>query len=88
VLNQDSVAGKDIEENEKVSYTFDVKEDLLCEGELATVLKGSKNNKASGADSVVNEFLIYGEYEVINKLLKIMNMIFEKGEVPNIFRKT
>ena len=47
-----------------------------------------KNNKAPGADSVVNEFLKYGGSEVRNKLLKIMNMIFEKGEVPKDFRKT
>ena len=33
-------------------------------------------------------FLIYGGSEVRNKLLKIMNMIFEKGEVPNDFKKT
>jgi len=31
-----------------------VKEDLFCEEKLATVLKGLKNNKALGADSVVN----------------------------------
>ena len=61
---------------------------MFCEEELATVLKGLKNNKAPGADRVVNEFLKYGGSEVRNKLLKIMNMIFEKGEVPNDFRKT
>ena len=37
---------------------------------------------------MVNEFLKYGGSEVTNKLLKIMNTIFEKGEVPNDFRKT
>ena len=29
-----------------------------------------------------------GGSQVRNKLLKIMNMIFEKGEIPNDFRKT
>ena len=65
-----------------------MKEDLFSEEELATVLKGLKNNKAPGADSMINEFLKYGGPEVRNKLLKIMNMIFEKGKVPNDFRKT
>ena len=37
---------------------------------------------------MINEFLKYGESEVRNKLLKIMNMIFEKGKGPNDFRKT
>ena len=59
-----------------------MKEDLFCEKELATVLKKLEINKAPDADSVINEFLKYGDSEVI-KLLKIMNMIFEKGEVPS-----
>ena len=87
VLNQDTVAGKDIDENEKVCDTLDVKEDLFSEEELATVLKGLKNNKAPGADSMINEFLKCGGSEVRNKLLKIMNMIFEKGEVTMILGK-
>ena len=37
---------------------------------------------------MINKFLKYGGSEVRNKLLKIKNMIFEKGEVPNDFRKT
>ena len=37
---------------------------------------------------MVNEFLKYGCCEVRNKLLKIMNMIFEKGDLPNDFRVT
>jgi len=88
LLNRDTVAGKDIDENEKVCGTFDVKEDLFSEEELATVLKELTNNKAPGADSVISEFIKYGGSEVRNKLLNIMNMIFEKGEVPNDFRKT
>jgi len=61
---------------------------MFCEEELVTILKGLKNNKAPDADSVINEFLKYAGSEVRNKLLKIMNMIFEKEEVPNDFRKT
>ena len=66
---------------------MDAKEDLFCQEELATVLKELKNNKTPCADSVENEFLKYGGSEVRNKLLKIMNMIFAKGEAPNDFRK-
>jgi len=64
VLNRDTVAGNNIAENEKVCDTLNLKEDLFCEEELATVLKGLKNNKAPGVDSVVNEFLKYGGSEV------------------------
>ena len=42
VLNRDTVAGKYIDENEKVCDILDVKEDLFNEEELATVLKGLK----------------------------------------------
>ena len=35
-----------------------MKENLFNEEELATTLKGLKNNKAPGADSVVNEFFL------------------------------
>ena len=44
MLNRNTVAGKDIEENEKVYDTLDVKEDLFLEEELATVLKRLKHN--------------------------------------------
>jgi len=78
---------KHIEENGKVCYTLDLKEDFFCEEDLVTVLKGKKNNKASGADTVVNEFHKLGDSEVRNKLLMIMNMMW-KNEVPSDFRKT
>ena len=87
VLNLDTVLRKDIDENEKVCDTLDVKEDLFSEEELAIVLKGLKNNKAPCADSVINEFFKYGGTDVRSKLLKIMNMIFENGE-PHDFKKT
>ena len=65
-----------------------MQEDLSYEEELETVLKGLENNKAPCADRVFNEFIKYGGSEVRNKLLRIMNTIFEKGEVPSDFRKT
>ena len=37
---------------------------------------------------MVNEFLKYGGPEVRNEILKIMNMIFEKGKYLNDFKKT
>ena len=73
----------------KVCDTLDVEEDLFCYEELVTVLKGLKDNKVSGADSVINEFFFkYGDSEVRNNLLKIMIILFEKRELINDFRKT
>ena len=53
-----------------------------------TVIKGLKNNNPPGADSAVNEYPKNGGFQIRNKLLKIMNTTFEKGEVPSDFRET
>ena len=53
-----------------------------------TVQKGLKNNETPSADNVVNDFLKYGGSEIRNKLLKIMNVIFEKRVIPSDFRGT
>ena len=71
VLNHDRVTGKEIIKNEKVCDTFDLKEDLFCEEELVTVLKGLKNSKAPGADTVGNECLKYSGDEFRDKLRKL-----------------
>ena len=47
-----------------------------------------RNEKVPGADSCVNEFFKHGGSEVKDKLLKIMNVIFRKGEVPSDFSQT
>ena len=52
-LSRDRVARKDIEENEKVYDTLDMKEDLFCEEKIATEVKELTSNKDPGADSVV-----------------------------------
>ena len=88
MLSQNRATEKDMEENENICVILDVNGYLFWEEELATVLKGLENNKAPDADTVVNEFLKYGGYEVRNKLLKIMNMIFEKLKVPSDIWKT
>ena len=41
---------------------------------------------APSAKNVVIEFLKYGGCELRDELLKIMSVIFEKGEVPSGFR--
>ena len=53
VLNRDRVAGKYIEENEKVCDNLEMKEDLFCEEESPSVVKGLKNNKAPGTNSIL-----------------------------------
>ena len=88
VLNQDRVIRKGIEENEKIFENLNMGDDIFCEEESPTILKGLKNNKPPGVDSMVNECLKYGGCDTRNKLLKIMNTVFEKRELPSDFRKT
>ena len=54
MLNRDTVAGKDIEENEKVCDTLDVKEDLFCEEELATekITRQWKTTESNGEENL------------------------------------
>ena len=49
---------------------------------------GSVYGDTTSADGVATEILKYGDYEIGYKLLKIMNMIFEKGELPRVFKDT
>jgi hypothetical protein len=51
--------GKNVEKTESVCDTLDMKKNLFYEKELVKVLKGLKNNKAPGADNVVNEHFEY-----------------------------
>ena len=71
----------------KVCDTLDVKGDLLCEVEVATVQIRLKNSSVQCADCVVNKFFKYGGFEVRNKLLKIMSLILIKGKYLAIFEK-
>jgi len=52
------VVKPDLSQLKIVCDTLDVKEDLFWKEELATVLKGLKNNKTPGVVCVANEFLI------------------------------
>ena len=87
VLNQEELHEKIQRKMKKFVIPWMGSQIFFLEEELATVLKGIKNNKAPGADSVVNNFFKYGGSMVGNKLLKIMNMILEKSDVPKILGK-
>ena len=84
--NRDKVTEKYLEENGQVYDTLDVREDIFCEEELVAVLKGWKDRKASGADSVVNQFIKYGGYKVKISYW-ILSIIFEKREMSSHFKE-
>ena len=74
VPNYDRVMGKDIVKDDKACDTLDVKEYLFCEERLMAVSKGREIIRPQ----VLIVFFKYIDYEVIDKLLKIMNMILKK----------
>ena len=62
VPSRDRCTGKDIEENEKVCDTLDMKQDLFFFfGRISDSNKRIKNNKNPRADCEVNGFLKYGD---------------------------
>ena len=63
-----------------------MKGDLFCREKLVAALKRIKNNKASGDNSLVNNFFKLGDYKVRNKSMRIIR--FETEKVPSDFRTT
>eukprot|EP00794_Sanderia_malayensis_P004256 gene4257-4822_t len=72
-LNQSTTTGED-EEN-----TLNM---AISEDEIRAVVKKLKNNKASGVDGVLNEFLKYGTDKIVTTLIIIFNLIFDVGIFP------
>ena len=77
-----------IEGNVIACDTLDGKEDMFWDEELAKLLKHLKILRLQVLIFGVNDFLKYGGSEIRNKLLKPMNRIFGKVEVPTNLRKT
>ncbi len=50
--------------------------------EVCKLSKGVKNNKASGLDNIINEFIKYSPVPMINLLTEFFNLVLESGHVP------
>lgn len=56
--------------------------------ELRQVLKSAKNNKAPGFDRIPYEFYKYAPDKLIDAILNMFNLIFDRAEVPSSFKKS
>jgi hypothetical protein len=54
----------------------------ITKDEVAKVTKKLKNGKSVGVDGIQAELLKYGGDKLANRLTKLCNHIWEKGEVP------
>lgn len=62
--------------NEDINKNFTVPEVIQLVNKL-------KNNKACGIDNVINEYLKNGPKEVYVLIVKLFNVVFISGKIPN-----
>ena len=51
--------------------------------EIQDAIKSLKNNKASGTDLILNEFLKNSVYKLLDILVKLFNLILDSGTFPS-----
>ena len=57
--------------------------EIFTMGELKHTIKGLKNKKAVGPDSIANEFLKSAPDDLLNLILDFLNLNLEKGIIPS-----
>ena len=57
----------------------------ISEMEVRQVINNLSNNKATGVDEIPAEFLKHIGTEGLNRITKLINMIYRSGEIPNDF---
>ena len=55
----------------------------ITEKEIVNAIKSLKNNKACGGDMILNEFLKYSSVKLMPVFVKIFNIVFESGIIPD-----
>ena len=57
----------------------------ISEEEIKVALKGLKNNKATGIDTIPSEFYKYGSESLLQPLQLLFNAVFQSGEYPPVW---
>ena len=55
----------------------------ISEKEIVDAIKSLKNNKACGGDMILNEFLKHSAFKLMPVFVKIFNIVFESGIIPD-----
>jgi hypothetical protein len=56
--------------------------------EILKAVKTLKNGKSAAGDLISNEMIKYGFPVLIETILKLFNLIFEKGEFPKLWNES
>ena len=54
----------------------------ITKNEIEKAIKNIKNNKASGEDLIINEYLKHSAPKMIQLYVKIFNAVFDSGKLP------
>ena len=59
----------------------------ICEQEVVNAIKSLKNNKACSDDMILNEFLKHAACKLMSVFLKLFNIVFDSGIIPDSWSK-
>ncbi|XP_071123898.1 uncharacterized protein [Mytilus edulis] len=68
--------------NNITDYNIELNRDIT-EDEVLYAVKSLKNNKACGGDLILNEFLKYGTVKLMPVFVRIFNIVFHSGIIPD-----
>lgn len=61
--------------------------DVFSAAEVSKAISILKNGKSAGVDRISGEMIKYGPQEICDRLVKLFNTCFGRGEVPSDFKK-
>ena len=80
------------EENGNVDFDFNVNDGVnafinsrIGKDEIEKAIKHLKNNKAAGDDAIINEYIKHSSDKMIQLYIKVFNLIFDSGKIPDIW---
>ena len=80
---QTNIDGRDITVNDIPDDADEILNNDFTIIELNKLINKLKNNKASGVDNIINEFLKFSPESYKNLLLKLFNVILKTGIIPS-----
>lgn len=74
----------DVDRNTVTNLNINVNA-VITEKEVENAIKNLKNNKSCGTDLILNEYLKYSSHKMLPIFVKLFNIIFEAGIVPDLW---
>ena len=86
LYNPPLISGR-IQYDEPLRINYELDRDFTMD-ELLYVINKRKNNKQPGVDGIPYEFFKFATPPFLEKLLNILNKMFEKGKLPDCFKQS